>query len=206
MKIALRSCVAFPPRPLGTGMHFQTLLSPLLKLPRMLLLSSLLWWELGTSLPGPGPGERLSFWRVTSKHFWFWFCPNLDGLSGIRPGGSGFSQILWSDGLQLFNVINGHRIALCVLHPFLQLLLYLVFQGKELERFVFVFFLRGWGWGGDGQQSSRFLQQKIHFCCSYPSLDTALGHFWPSWQVWVWHIRYLEKKTRKRLQYKSLTN
>ena len=32
--------VAFPPRPLGTGMHFQTLLSPLLKVPRMVLLSS----------------------------------------------------------------------------------------------------------------------------------------------------------------------
>ena len=32
-----------PPRPLGTGMHFQTPLSPLLKVPRMVLLSSLLW-------------------------------------------------------------------------------------------------------------------------------------------------------------------
>ena len=53
-------------------MHFQTLLSPLLKVPRMVLLSSLLWWELGTSLPGPGPGpgpgEWLSFWRVTSNN------------------------------------------------------------------------------------------------------------------------------------------
>ena len=53
--------VAFPPRPLGIGIHFETLLSPLLKVPRMVLLSSLLWLELGTSLPGPGPGERLSF-------------------------------------------------------------------------------------------------------------------------------------------------
>ena len=40
-------------------MHFQTLLSPLLKVPRMVLLSSLLWRELGTSLPGHGPGEKL---------------------------------------------------------------------------------------------------------------------------------------------------
>ena len=56
------------PRPLGTGMHFQTLLSPLLKVPRMALLRSLLWWELGTSLPGHGPGEWLSFWRVTSNN------------------------------------------------------------------------------------------------------------------------------------------
>ena len=60
--------VAFSPRPLGTGMHFQTPLSPLLKVPRMVLLSSLLWWELGTSLPVHGPGEWLSFWRVTSNN------------------------------------------------------------------------------------------------------------------------------------------
>ena len=33
---------SFSPRPLGIGMHFQTLLSPLLKVP-MLLLSPLLW-------------------------------------------------------------------------------------------------------------------------------------------------------------------
>ena len=61
---------SFSPRPLGTGMHFQTLLSPLLKVPRMVVLSSLLWWELGTSLPGPGPGEWLPFWRcrVNSAH------------------------------------------------------------------------------------------------------------------------------------------
>ena len=32
-----------PPRPLGTGMHFQTLLSPMLKVPRVVLLSSLPW-------------------------------------------------------------------------------------------------------------------------------------------------------------------
>ena len=36
-------CSSPPPRPLGIGMHFQTLLSPLLKVPRMVLLSSLLW-------------------------------------------------------------------------------------------------------------------------------------------------------------------
>ena len=35
--------VAFSPRPLGIGIHFQTILSPLLKVPRMVLLSSLLW-------------------------------------------------------------------------------------------------------------------------------------------------------------------
>ena len=45
--------VAFPPRPLIRD--WNALLSPLLKVPRMLLLSSLLWWEIGTSLPGHGP-------------------------------------------------------------------------------------------------------------------------------------------------------
>ena len=62
---------AFSPRPLGIGMHFQTLLSPPLKVLRMVLLSSPLWWELGTCLPGHGPGEWLLFGRVTSKQFWF---------------------------------------------------------------------------------------------------------------------------------------
>ena len=33
-------------------------------MPRMALPSSLLWWELGTNLPGPGPGEWLSFWTI----------------------------------------------------------------------------------------------------------------------------------------------
>ena len=52
--------VAFPPRLLGIGMHFQTTrLPPLLKVPRMELLSSHLWWELGTHLPSPGPGEMI---------------------------------------------------------------------------------------------------------------------------------------------------
>ena len=62
-----------PPRPLRIRMHPQTLLSPLLKVQRMELITLLLWWELGTSLPGPGPDEWLSFWHVTSKQFWLWF-------------------------------------------------------------------------------------------------------------------------------------
>ena len=56
--------------------QFQTLLSPLLKVHRMVFLSSLLWWELGARLPGHGSGEWLSFRRVTSKQFWVaveWF-------------------------------------------------------------------------------------------------------------------------------------
>ena len=75
--------VAFPPRPLGTGRHFQTLLSPLLKVPRMVLLRSLLWWELGTSFPDHGPGVWLSFWRDTGKQFWFWFWCIIARLSYI---------------------------------------------------------------------------------------------------------------------------
>ena len=59
---------SFFSRPLGIGMYFQTLLSPLLKVPRMVLLSLLLWWDLRTSLPGHGPGEWLSFWCVTSNN------------------------------------------------------------------------------------------------------------------------------------------
>ena len=65
---------SFFPQTIRDWNHFQTLSSPLLKVPRMVLLSSLLWWELGTSFPGHGPGEWLSlFWHVTSKQFWFWF-------------------------------------------------------------------------------------------------------------------------------------
>ena len=66
LRILMFMSVAFLHRPLGIGI----LLTPLLKVPMMELLSSLLWWELGTNLPGPG--EWLSFWSVTSKQFWFW--------------------------------------------------------------------------------------------------------------------------------------
>ena len=41
-------------------LDFQTILSLLLKVPRMELPCSLLCWELGTNLPGQGPGEWLS--------------------------------------------------------------------------------------------------------------------------------------------------
>ena len=30
------------------------------------------------------------------------------------------------------------------------------------------------------------------------TLDTALGHVWPWWQVWVWHTNKLKKKKKKR--------
>ena len=59
--------VAFSSRPLEIGMRFRAVSSPLLRAPMIELLSLLLWWELGTNLPGSGE------WRDTSKQFWFWF-------------------------------------------------------------------------------------------------------------------------------------
>ena len=57
------------------GMHSPILRSHLLKMQRIVLLSSLLWWELGINSLITGPGEWLSFRRFTSKLSWSW-----DGL------------------------------------------------------------------------------------------------------------------------------
>ena len=43
-----------------------------LKMQRIVLLSSLLWWELGTNSLITGPGEWLSFRRFISKLSWSW--------------------------------------------------------------------------------------------------------------------------------------
>ena len=43
-----------------------------LKVQRIVLLSSLFWWELGTNTLITGPGEWLSFRRFTSKLSWSW--------------------------------------------------------------------------------------------------------------------------------------
>ena len=102
-------CSSPPPRPLGIGMHFQTLLSPLLKVPRMVLLSSLLWWELGTSLPGRGPRERLGFWRVTSKQFRFWFWFRVPPGDNPRASASGLSPVK-THGLYIKQLI----VQLCI--------------------------------------------------------------------------------------------
>ena len=53
--------VASSPRLSGIGMPFPILWSHLLKMHRIVLLSSLLWWELGTNSLITGPGEWLSF-------------------------------------------------------------------------------------------------------------------------------------------------
>ena len=63
--------VASSPRLSGIGMPSPILWShPLLKMQRIVLLSSLLWWELGTNSLITGPSEWLSFRRFTSKLSW----------------------------------------------------------------------------------------------------------------------------------------
>ena len=64
--------VASSPILSGIGMPSQILWSHLLKMQRILLLSSLLWWELGTNSLITGPGEWLSLRRFTSKLSWSW--------------------------------------------------------------------------------------------------------------------------------------
>ena len=59
--------VASSPRLSGIGMPSPILWSHLLKMQRTVLLSSLLWWELGTNSLITGPGEWLSFRHFTSK-------------------------------------------------------------------------------------------------------------------------------------------
>ena len=60
--------VASSPRLSGIGMPSPILWSH----QRIVLLSSLLWWELGTNSLITGPGEWLSFRRFTSKLSWSW--------------------------------------------------------------------------------------------------------------------------------------
>ena len=64
--------VASSPRLSGIGMPSPILWSHLLKMQRIVLLSSLLWWELGTNSLITGPGEWLSFRRFTGKLSWSW--------------------------------------------------------------------------------------------------------------------------------------
>ena len=64
--------VASSPRLSGIGMPSLILWSHPLKMQRIVLLSSLLWWELGTNSLITGPGEWLSFRRFSSKLSWSW--------------------------------------------------------------------------------------------------------------------------------------
>ena len=73
--------VASSPRLSGIGMASPILWSHPLKMQRIVLLSSLLWWELGTNSLITGPGEWLSFRRFTSKLSWSWW--RIAQLSGV---------------------------------------------------------------------------------------------------------------------------
>ena len=64
--------IASSPRLSGIGMPSPILWSHPLKMQRIVLLSSLLWWELGTNSLITGPGEWLSFRRFSSKLSWSW--------------------------------------------------------------------------------------------------------------------------------------
>ena len=63
---------ASSPRLSGIGMPSPILWFHLLQMQRIVLLSSLLWWELGTNSLITGPGEWLSFRRFTCKLSWSW--------------------------------------------------------------------------------------------------------------------------------------
>ena len=65
--------VASSPRLSGIGMPSPILWSHPLKMQRIVLLSSLLWWEPGTNSLITGPGEWLSFRHFTSNLSWSWF-------------------------------------------------------------------------------------------------------------------------------------
>ena len=62
--------VASSPGLSGVGMPSPILWSYLLKMQRIVLLSLLLWWELGTNSLITGPSEWLLFRRFTSKLSW----------------------------------------------------------------------------------------------------------------------------------------
>ena len=72
LPIQMNIKVASSPRLSGIGMPSPILWSHLLKMQRIVLLGSLLWWELGTNSLITGPGEWLSFRRFTSKLSWSW--------------------------------------------------------------------------------------------------------------------------------------
>ena len=76
--------IASSPRLSGIGMPSPILWSHLLKMQRIVLLSSLLWWELGSNSLITGPGEWLSLWRFTSKLSWSWSWPNLPILNVLN--------------------------------------------------------------------------------------------------------------------------
>ena len=88
--------VASSPRLSGIGMPSPILWSHLLKIQRIVLLSSLLWWELGTNSLITGPSEWLSFRRFTSKLSWNYPDPDprkLCGWAGARTHDPGYAGL-----------------------------------------------------------------------------------------------------------------
>ena len=90
--------VASFPRLSGIGMPSPILWSHPLKMQRIVLLSSLLWWELGTNSLITGPGEWLSFRRFTSKLSWSWSWIIIHRLSVSckQINHSRFALVIWS--------------------------------------------------------------------------------------------------------------
>ena len=81
--------VTSSPRLSGIGMPSPILWSHPLKMLRIVLLRSLLRWELGTNSLITGPGEWLSFRRFTSKLSWSWSWGgviNIIIMTRRRPG------------------------------------------------------------------------------------------------------------------------
>ena len=76
--------VASSPRLSGIGMPSPILWSHPLKMQRIVLLSSLLWWELGTNSLSTGAGKWLSFRRFTSKLSWYWSWDSSRNIEQMR--------------------------------------------------------------------------------------------------------------------------
>ena len=122
--------VASSPILSGIGMPSPILWSHSLKMQRIVLLSSLLWWELGTNSLITGPGEWLSFLSFTSKLSWSWswfsnslpialnfstFCaPSL--YAWLLDGGLSFntSFIIFLDDFSLSIVENLSFSSICI--------------------------------------------------------------------------------------------
>ena len=101
--------VASSPRLSGIGMPSPILWSHLLKMQMIVLLSSLLWWELGTNSLITGPGEWLSFRRFTSKLSWSWSWSSwCQGLVAACDCGTcsprGLYAKFWN--LKVFNIVE----------------------------------------------------------------------------------------------------
>ena len=90
------------PRLSGIGMPSPILWSHPLKMQRIVLLSSLLWWELGANSLITGPGEWLSFRRFTSKLSWSWSCTPIFKIHKIQHCGTIRETLL-------FEIANFHE-------------------------------------------------------------------------------------------------